>query len=390
VPGTDVVVVGGGVIGLAVAWRAAGHGLAVTVVDPDPGGGSSWAAAGMLAPVTEVHYGEEALLRLNLASAQLWPAFAAELEAAPGGGRIGYRRSGTLLVAAEEGDRALAADLHAFQRELGLEAQWLTARRARELEPGLAPGIRAALWAPGDHQVDNRLLLSALRDAAEAAGARTTRATVTAVDTAGGRVTGVRLADGADVAAPCVVVAAGCGSSAIAGIPECAPLPVRPVKGQILRLRGPAGAPVLGRIVRGVVHGSSIYLVPREDGGMVVGATMEERGFDTTVTAGALYELLRDAHRVVPAVTELVLDEATARLRPGSPDNAPMVGAGGVDGLVVATGHYRNGVLLAPITADAVVGLITGGDMLEAMTPFSPGRFAPGAPGPDAGTGMPH
>lgn len=377
--------VGAGIVGLAIAWRAAASGLGVTVVDPDPGTGASWAAAGMLAPVTEVHYGEEALLALNLAAAAAWPAFAADLEAVPGVGDVGYRRSGTLLVAADEGDRALAADLHRFQRELGLASQWIGAREARAMEPNLAPAIRAALWAPGDHQVDNRRVVEGLRRAVPAAGAEVDRRRVAGVEVAGGRVCGVRLDNGDTLAAGAVVVAAGHRSGALEGLPDTALAPVRPVKGQILRLRGPAQPPLLGRIVRGIVRGGSVYLVPRRDGELVVGATVEERGPDTTVTAGAVYELLRDARRVVPGVTELVLEEASAALRPGSPDNAPVVGPAGPDGLVLATGHYRNGILLTPVTADAVVACLHGGRVTEVMAPFAPGRFRVGpSPGADA------
>jgi glycine oxidase len=381
----DVVVVGGGVIGLSVAWRAAAHGLAVTVVDPRPCTGASWAAAGMLAPVTEVHYGEETLLRANLAAAAAWPAFAGALEAAPGGSAIGYRRSGTLLVAFDEGDRALLVDLHRFHEELGLHSRWLRARSARELEPALAPGVRAGVWAPGDHQVDNRRLLAALLAVGTAAGVAMVDRAVVAIRVEAGAVQGVSLEDGEDIDAPAVVLAAGHRSGAIAGLGEAATPPVRPVKGQILRLRGSTTSPLLRQVVRGVVNGSSVYLVPRADGTVVVGATMEERGDDISVTAGAVYELLRDAHRVAPGLTELVLEESSAALRPGSPDNAPIVGpvgAAGPHGLVVATGHHRNGILLAPLTADAVLSHLCPGadddrarhaaDMLAA---FGPERF---------------
>jgi glycine oxidase len=372
----DVVVVGAGVIGLAVSWRLAAAGMRVELVDPEPGRGSSWAAAGMLAPVTEVHYGEEALLGLNLASAARWPAFAAELEEAAGC-RVGYRRSGTVLVAAEEGDRALAADLHTFMIGLGLEAEQLTVRAARDLEPALSPAIAGALWAPGDHQVDNRLLLGALAEAGRRAGVRLHRASVSSVVTAAGRVEGVRFDDGGGVAAPVVVLSAGVGTGAVAGLADGILPPVRPVKGQILRMAVGPEVPALSHVVRGVVHGASVYVVPRADGSVVIGATAEERGFDTTVTAGALYELLRDAHRVVPSVTEYVLTEAMAGLRPGSPDNAPVVGTPpqGPIGLVVATGHYRNGVLLAPVTADAVLGLVADGALPPVVAPFAPRRF---------------
>lgn len=373
-------------IGLACAWRAAGSGLAVTLLDPEPGHGASWAAAGMLAPVTEVHYGEEGLLELNLASARRWPSFAEELTGVVGR-PIGYRRSGTLLVAADDGDRAWAEELHAFQRELGLDVEWLTGRRARFLEAGLAPGIRAGLWAPGDHQVHNRLLVPALLDAALAAGVTVQRRRAQSVELRGGAMAGVVVDGGEILAASAVVLAAGCHSAAVGGLPAGAVPAVRPVKGQILRLRPTEAAPALGRTVRGIVEGASVYLVPRQDGSLVVGATVEEQGFDTTVTAGAVYELLRDARRIVPGTAEMVLDEATAGLRPGSPDNAPVVGAApGVPGLVVATGHYRNGILLAPLTADAVAAVLCGEEPPAWLTAFGPGRFAtPASPGAPTG-----
>ncbi len=363
-------------IGLTSAWRSARRGLSVALVDPEPGRGASWAASGMLAPVTEVHYGEEALLALNLAAARRWPVFAEELSGVTGR-PVGYRRCGTLLVALDDGDRAWAEELFQFQRELELEVEWLTGRRARALEPASAAGVRAGLWAPGDHQVHNRLLVSALLEAATAAGVAVHRCRATSLERRGGVVAGVALDDGRLLDAPAVVLAAGCRSAELDGLPADAVPAVRPVKGQILRLAPSAGGPRLGRSVRGIVEGASVYLVPREDGSLVVGATMEERGFDTSVTAGAVYELLRDAHRIVPSVTELVLDEASAGLRPGSPDNAPVVGsAPGVPGLFVATGHHRNGILLAPLTADAVAAALCGEEPPPEFSHFGPERFA--------------
>lgn len=371
----DVVVVGGGVIGLSTAWRAAQAGMAVVVADPEPARGASWVAAGMLAPVTELHYGEEALFEANLAAARRWDAFASELAAAAT--PVGYRRCGTLLVAADDGDRAWARELFEFERTLGLEVEWLTGRQARLMEPALAPGVRAALWAPGDHQVDNRLLLGALLAASRAAGVVVVPESVQAVDVTAGSVSGVRLSSGTGIEAPAAVLAAGCRSGLVEGLPQSVLPAVRPVKGQILRLRPRAGGPALGRSVRAVVEGSSVYLVPREDGSLVVGATVEEQGFDTTVTAGAVYELLRDARTVVPGVSELGLDEAVAGLRPGSPDNGPVVGAhDAVSGLVVATGHYRNGILLAPLTADTAVAALAGRPPPAELQPFGPARFA--------------
>jgi len=375
-PRYDAIVVGGGTIGLTSAWRMAVRGMHVAVVDPEPGRAASWVAAGMLAPVSEVHYGEEPLLALTLASARRWPSFAAELEADAGTG-IGYRATGTLVVDVDDGDRAWSDDLFRFQTSLGLEVERLAARRVRELEPNVAPGVRSGMLVRGDHQVQTRRFVTALLAATVKRGVVFHRAAATAIDVDGGTVVRGVQSDGDLLLAPVVVLAAGCWSGTIGGLPDGLLPPVRPVKGQILRLSGDASRPLLQRSVRGVVQGASVYLIPRTDGTVVVGATVEEQGFDTTVTAGAVYELLRDARRVVPGVTELTLTEARAGLRPGSPDNAPMVGATAVDGLLLATGHYRNGILLSPLTADAVAAVAAGEDPPAEMTPFGPGRFAP-------------
>lgn len=370
----DVIVVGGGVIGLACAWRMASRGWSVTLFDPTPGRGASWAAAGMLAPVTEAHYGEEALIGLNLASAGAWPAFAAELEEASGAG-VGYRPCGTLAVAADGGDMAALEELHRFQRSLGLPGELLRASGCRELEPLLAPTVRGGLWATGDHQVHNRLLADALQLAARRAGVDTREARTTEVMVKGSRATGVRLGDGSQLSGGTVVLAAGCWSGHVGGLPAGVVPPVRPVKGVILRLRGPAGSPILARNLRAMVKGASVYLVPRADGTVVVGATVEEQGFDTTVRAGPVADLLRYARAVVPAVDELELIEAHAGLRPGSPDNAPMLGRSALDGLVLATGHFRNGVLLAPVTAEAIAQVVCEGTTPESIAAFSPRRW---------------
>ena len=366
----DVVVVGGGVIGLAVAWRAAQAGMAVTVVDPSPGRGASWAAAGMLAPVTEVHYGEQALLRLNLAAADRWPGFAAELEEAAGT-QVGYRRCGTLTVARDTDDNAAIEDLYRFQLHCGLEVERLRSRECRRLEPGLAPGVRGGVLAPGDHQVDNRALVRALVTACGLAGVELRRARVDAIGVEAGRATGVRLDSGETLGAGRVLLAGGWASAKVGGLPPEARPPVRPVKGQLLHLRGPATPPLATCNVRGL----AIYLVPRADGRVVAGATVEERGEDITVTAGAVADLLREAIELVPDVAELRLVEPAVGLRPGSPDNAPMLGPSVVDGLVVATGHYRNGVLLTPLTSASIAELLTSGRVPEVIAPFRPDRF---------------
>ncbi|MFF3163287.1 MULTISPECIES: glycine oxidase ThiO [unclassified Streptomyces] len=372
---SDVLVIGGGIIGLVTAWRAAQRGLATAVVDPEPGGGAARVAAGMLAAVTELHHGEERLLALNLESARRYPDFAAELTELTGHD-LGYRRCGTLAVALDSDDRAHLRELHALQRRSGLDSVWLSGRECRRLEPMLAPGVRGGLRVDGDHQIDPRRLASALVAACERSGVVFHRCWAERLDVAAGRAAGVTATDGTRLGAGRVVLAGGSLSGRLAGVPDDALPPVRPVKGQVLRLTVPRRyAPFLSRTVRAVVRGSQVYLVPRENGELVVGATSEELGWDTTVTAGGVYELLRDAHELVPGITELPLTETGAGLRPGSPDNAPLLGPSSLDGLLLATGHYRNGVLLTPVTGDVMAALLAGGELPEAARPFTPERF---------------
>ncbi|MFE2748588.1 glycine oxidase ThiO [Streptomyces scopuliridis] len=374
--GSDVLVIGGGIIGLVTAWRAAQRGLRTAVTDPDPGGGAARVAAGMLAAVTELHYGEETLLGLNLASAARYPGFVAELEAASGQD-TGYRACGTLAVALDTDDRAQLRELHALQERSGLTSQWLTGRECRRLEPMLAPGVRGGLRVDGDHQIDPRRLATALLTACERAGVVFHRAHADRLSVVRDRATGAVLADGRALTADQVVLAGGSLSGRLGGVPADAVPPVRPVKGQVLRLTVPRTyAPFLSRTVRAVVRGSHVYLVPRENGELVVGATSEELGWDTTVTAGGVYELLRDAHELVPSITELPLTETLAGLRPGSPDNAPLLGPTALPGLSLATGHYRNGVLLTPVTGDAMAAVLTTGELPPEARAFSPSRFS--------------
>jgi len=366
----DVAVAGGGLIGLGVAWRCAQRGLSVTLADDAPGSGASYAAAGMLAPVTEAAYGEEGLLELCRASLARFPAFVAEVEHASGVD-VGLRTVGTTVVGFDADDMAALDELHAFQRELGLSAERVTAREARRREPSLTPRLRGALQVAGDHSVDARALHAGLLAAAQAAGVRIVRSKVEALRVEHGRATGLRLAEGTTLAAEAVVLALGAWSAALPGVPR---LPVRPVKGQILGLRGAAG--LLGGTVRALVRGRQVYLVPCAHDYLIIGATVEEKGFDATVTAGAVHDLLRDAIEVVPGVTELELVETLARWRPGTPDNAPILGASAtIPGLVLATGHYRNGVLLTPVTADAVAELLVTGKLPELAMPFTLDRF---------------
>lgn len=369
----DAVVVGGGVIGLACAWRAARHGLRVRVLERDrPAAGASGVAAGMIAPVGEATWGEEELLRLALASHALWPRFAAELAAAAGR-EVGQLERGALHVALDRDEAEGLRHRFELMRSLDLDAEWMRPRRARRLEPGLAPSCAAAVHAPHESALDPRQLVAALRVAAEREGVELlTGAEVVDAILAGGAIAGVRTAGGGEHRAARTVLAAGAWSGAAAWLPERARPPVRPVKGQILTLRGRAEEPVCERIV----VSERVYIVPRDDGRLVVGATVEEMGFDVTVTAGGVYELLREAYRALPDVAELELVEATAGLRPGTPDNAPLIGPGPIEGLVYASGHFRNGILLAPATADAVAAMLCGAGPGDEVTAFSPARFA--------------
>lgn len=384
-PSFDVAVVGGGIIGLAVGWRAAQRGMRVVVLERDaPGSGATHAAAGMLAPASEANLAERDLLALGLASAARFPAFVAELREVAGVDP-GFLPCGTLVVARDRDEAEALERERRAREELGLDVARLRPSEARRREPALAPTLRLALDVPDDHAVDPRALAAALAAAVPAAGGEVRAgAAVARVDVADGRVAGVTLAGGERVAAGQVVVAAGAWTGALAGLPEDARVPVRPVKGQILRLRDPAGPGLLQRVVR-MERG---YLVPRGDGRYVLGATMEERGFDTDVTAGAVSELLRDAGELVPGIAELVLEELEAGLRPGTPDNAPALGPSpAVAGLHWAAGHHRNGILLTPITAELVAAGLAGEPLGELAAPFSPARFADGTARGAAGVG---
>jgi glycine oxidase len=402
----DVAVIGGGVVGHGIAWEARRSGRSVVLIDESPGTGASWAAAGMLAPVSELHYQEEELLELMLESSALWPAFAGAL--ADGGRDTGYLPTPTLAVGADPADRRALMDLREVQRASGLVVEPLTVREARSREPLLSPGISCALDIPADHQVDPRRLVASLA----AALAEHTPGSLTAVtgarqgyavrehaagllwDRAG--VCGVRLTGGGTVRAAETVVANGLGAGSLEGLPEGLRLPLRPVYGDILRLRIPERLrPLLTATVRGMVRGAPVYLVPRRDGTVVIGATQREDDLSGP-SAGGVYQLLRDAQSLVPAVAELELLESTARARPGTPDNAPLLGrvpigsvptgrapsgsgsgsATAVAGLIVATGFFRHGVLLTPAAAVICRELMDGFEDGR-WDAFRPGRFSP-------------
>jgi glycine oxidase len=364
-------VIGAGVIGLSCAWRAASAGLQVTVLDPAPASGASWVAGGMLAPVTEAWPGEESLLELGVESVCRWPGFAEEV-AAVAGRPAGLRTEGTVVVATGAGDRAELDTLAGYLARLGRAVERLSGRELRRLEPALGPDVRGGLSVPDDLAVDNRMLLAALRAAVERAGATVVESAARAVLDDGTCVTGVRT-DGAELPSDLVLVCAGAHSAALHPVLHGL---VRPVKGEILRLAHRAGAfPPPTRTVRALVDGRPVYAVPRDGGGLVIGATQAETGFDTEVTVGGVRDLLRDAERVLPGIAEYALVESAAGLRPGSRDNLPLVGAVGPEGLLVATGHHRNGMLLAPVTADAVLALLHGRPVPESVRAADPHRF---------------
>jgi glycine oxidase len=364
-----IAIIGGGVIGLAIGWRLAPM-CPVAIFERDRvGRGASWAAAGMLAAGLETEPGEERLLALTQASQRMWPDFAREVEAASGA-PIGYREDGTIAVALNRDDAERLRFTYEFQRGLGIALDWLTGAQVRAREPHLANAV-AGVFSASDHAVDNRLLVGALHTALLRSGGIVHENAEAGLVIEGGRVRGVHV-DGRLVPADIVIVAAGAWSRAIDGLPEAARPPVRPIKGQMLALAMNADAPLL----RHVVWAPKTYLVPRRDGRLVIGATVEERGFDTGITAGGLLALLEGAWRAVPAIEELPVLESWAGLRPGCRDDAPVIGPAPAEGLILATGHHRNGILLAPITAAAIAELVLSGRLPEAIRPFGLERFA--------------
>jgi glycine oxidase len=368
----DVVVIGGGLIGTSIGWRLRQAGLDVVVIVGERSAAASGVAAGMLAPVTETTFTEQRLLALNLASLSRYPEFVAEIEMASGL-PAELRRTPNLSVAYDADDAARLSTFADFLTKAGHPGERLTSKECRRYEPLLAPTIRSGLLVEGDWSCDNRLLWRALIKAGDLIGVREVPGFVHRVTSSNGQITGVQLADGSNIGARWVVVANGSWARQIDGLPD---LPVRPVKGQILRL-DPGRLPAPSLTIRAYVRGAEIYLVPRESRHEVVlGATVEELGFDHRITAGAIYELLRDGRTVMPMSAEYALAETSVGWRPGTPDNAPILGRCDVEGLVLATGHYRNGVLLTPITADVISTLIMTGELDSIAAPFTLDRFA--------------
>jgi glycine oxidase len=368
-----VAIIGAGAVGLGIAWRLAARAEVVIFDRGKAGAGASHAAAGMLAACCEAEPGEEALVALGRDSQARWPAFAEELLRVSGVD-VELRREGTLVLALTADDQGEILHRLEFQRRLDLPLEWLSAAATRAREPHLAGKIAGSVFSPQDHQVDNRKLTLALRIAAGAAGATIHEYRgVKEISVHGGHANGVVLEDGTRIAADLVVLAAGAWSRSIAGLPPDRRPPVRPVKGQMFALRMDAAAPLLHH----VLWAPGAYLVPRRDGRLIVGATVEEKGFDDKITAGGMLTLLEAAWRAIPAIEELPIDEIWVGHRPGSRDDAPVLGRGPLEGLFYATGHHRNGILLAPVTADAMAKLILDDVVDPSIRPFGLERFLP-------------
>ena len=372
-----ILIIGGGVIGLGIGWQLAKAGASVTIYEQaEAGRAASWAAAGMLAPLAEAHTEEPELLKLGCESLARYPKWVRELEV-DAGMSIGYRVEGTLIVGLEPDDTHQLRHLYASQQDLGLDVEWLTGRAARDIEPALSPRVTAAIHCQSDHQVDNRLMVKALQRAYQRYGGTLhENNAVESIQIENRIAIGIKTQDGGKHNGDVIVLSAGCESAQIQGLPDAIRPPVRPVKGQMLALQMEAGITVKNviRTVR-ARYPTSVYLVPRTDGRLIVGATSEEMGFDTRLTAGGVFELLRGAWEAVPGVYELPLLETWAGLRPGSRDNAPILGETPLESLVYATGHYRNGILLTPITAYEISKLILTGETSETIVPFRLDRF---------------
>lgn len=356
---------------MSIGWRLAQAGARVELFERDRAGrASSWAAAGMLAAGIETEPSEEPLLVLGQRSQALWPSFARELGDASGID-VGHRTEGSLRIALTRDEAAQLRYVYDFQRKLGIGLDWLSGEALAAREPHLSPRIAGALFSPHDHQVDNRELVPALIAAFQRAGGTLhEEAPVSRIDIANGRATGVHV-DGTLHAADTIVLAAGAWSRGIDGVPEELRPRVRPVKGQMIALQMDPAAPLLHH----VLWTPQAYIVPRRNGRLLVGASVEERGFDRSITAGAVMALLDAAWRAIPATEDLPINEIWAGFRPGSPDDAPILGPSGIDGLVLATGHYRNGILLTPVTADLVSTFILTGVADNLLAKFSPARF---------------
>lgn len=364
---SDVVIVGGGIIGLSIGWQLLRKGVETTLLDKaEAGKAASWLAAGMLAPNAEVGFEDLAFLKFGEKSLALYPRFLSELKD-DSGIDVPLDQTGTLMVALDRDDGECLKRLYDFRKSLGLPAEWLSGAKARDLEPMLSPKIVAGLWLSNDAQVDNRLLVSALKQAFVAKGGTLIEfCEATAVNPSSKILTTVK----GEIAYSRLILSQGCWAREMKGIPAEHLPPVRPVKGQALTLE------MSDRLrLAKVVRSPRAYLAPKADGRLTVGATAEEKGFDMSVTAGAAMDLLDEAYDIVPAIYEMTLREASAGLRPGSRDNEPILGESPCADIFYATGHYRHGILLAPVTAYEMTALLLGEGFSDEAKPFVAARF---------------
>ncbi len=366
----DLVIIGGGIAGLTTAREAARSGMSVTVVDPTPTHGASYAAAGMIAPLTEYHIGDERLTPLLVAAAHVWPAYAARI-ADESGLPSGYVDHGTVVVGHDVDDKAELLRHLPAQRALGFTPEVLTTREVREREPALGPNLSVGIAAPADHAVHNREFLAALLRACELAGVEFVYETaqVTAIPH-------LVQCESQQLRAEHIVVAAGIDTVRQAALEAPIRAAIRPVKGQILRLQADRRTSAMPELtVRALVRGKSVYIVPRPSGEVVIGATVEERQFDLGATAAGVFELLRDARAIMPSVDEWAFTESWAGMRPTTHDHLPIVGASTRSDVHYATGHGRNGILLGPLTGLSMAEYLRSGVMPSPMSNASPLRF---------------
>jgi len=365
-----IVIVGGGIIGLALGWQLLRRRKRVTIVERDRAGrAASWIAAGMLAPHSEVGFEEEDFLQAGLQSLKQYPRFLDELEQ-DSGRKVSLDSRGTLIVAFNRDDSERIRRLYDFRQQLGLPVEWFTGSDAIDVEPSLSAKTTGAIWLPDDSQVNNRSLVDALKEAfARRGGVLRENTNVTSILLLEDRAIGVKTNDEL-LSASRVVLAAGCWSGQIGGVPTEILPPVRPVKGQLVSLCMDSEFKLAH-----VIRAPDVYIIPKDDGRVIVGATQEEMGFDTTPTAGPVMRMLERGWEAVPSIYDLAIDAIEVGLRPGSRDNAPIIGASPIENLYYATGHFRHGILLAPLTAYALTDLIVEGVTSYDLKPFATSRF---------------
>ncbi|MCI0717210.1 MAG: glycine oxidase ThiO [Chlorobi bacterium] len=364
------IIIGGGIIGLSLGWQLVRRGADVEILERSKAGkSSSWAAAGMLAPQAEMGFEDIELFYLCRKSLEMYPRFLEELYN-DSCIKAEYDKCGAIMPAFDRDDSERIRRLFDFREKIGLPVQWLTGSEAREIEPYLSPKCTFAVWMPEDGQIDNRKLLETLRTAFINAGGKLYEDhLVERINIKNGKAIGVHI-HGIDIEADKIIVCAGSWSKMIEGIPEEAQPPVRPVKGQAISLIMDDTCKVTH-----AVRAPDAYLVPKKDGRLIVGASVEEMGFDEKPTAGEIFRILERAWEAVPSIYDLKIQSIDVGLRPGSRDHEPIIGDSDIEGLYFATGHYRNGILLTPVTAYELAEWIISGNKSETLARFNISRF---------------